>query len=211
MTSGVISILASIIELISVGIAILSLGINMIRQRHGRQNTATTFTSWLWGGAGNTAALIDGLANAIEQAVSKWPESLDEESARSRLERVLVAYHARQVRFYPVDDDHKLLRFVVCIRNKLAQEVYLWRTDGTTVERVEKYALIEWEEALYDYVVRRLYQHNITTPAAVLLGIHLFTVAYNSLYIGGDTQVIVVTKDNMRLRSDAKFIQERLK
>lgn len=149
------------------------------------------------GGAGNVAALIDGLANALEQNVKRWSAALDEESARLRIERTLLSYHARQVTHYPAEAHQKLLRFIVCVRDKSTSEIYLWRTDGTTAERVEDYALLGWEEAVYDYEVKWLYLDGMEAVQAVMLGVHLFTVARNSLYVGGPTQVIAVNKMGM--------------
>lgn len=150
------------------------------------------------GGAGNTASLIDGLANAIEQNVSRWPMLVGGEDARFRLERVLIAYHVRQVKYYPAEENEKLLRFIIAIRDKSNFKVSLWKTDGTTVERIKDYALLGWEEALYEEQVKRLYYYNMWAEQAAILGIHLFTVAQNSLYIGGPTQVIVMKHHDLR-------------
>lgn len=111
----------------------------------------------------------------------------------------MLSYHTRQVAFYPAEPEQKQLRFVICMKGKSSSEVFLWRTDGTTIESVKDYALIGWEEAVYDHEVKWLYRSGIKMAQAVLLGIHLLTIAKNSLYIGGDIQIIVVHENGMAL------------
>jgi 20S proteasome alpha/beta subunit len=165
------------------------------------------------GGAGNTAALIDGLANTIERHVKQWPSSLDEESARQPIENVLIRYHARQVTHYPAQLDEKELRFIICTRDKQTSQIYLWKTDGTTAEQVGDYALLGWEETLYDYEVRWLYYPGLHIAQAVVLGAHLLTVAKNGLYIGGETQVVIVTGNGMTVESssDIQAFEQRIR
>lgn len=153
------------------------------------------------GGAGNVAALIDGLAYAVEQNVKRWPPGLDEESARLRVERVLLSYHARQVAYYPAEPHEKLLRFIICTRDKGTSRIFLWKTDGTTAEQVEGYALLGWEEAAYHYEAGWLYYPEIWTTQAIVLGTRLLAIAKNSLYVGGDTQVIIVRGDGMTVEN----------
>jgi hypothetical protein len=167
------------------------------------------------GGSGSIAALIDGLANAVEARVTRWNAGLDEEAARLGIEDVLIAYHARHVTHYPDDPsvpNYKCLRFIICVRDKATQQIYLWRTDGTTAERVEDWALLGWEEAAYHYEVKWLYYPRMWAGQAVLLGVHLFTVAQNSLYIGGPTQVIVVRDNGMHVQDpqDIRTLEERV-
>lgn len=150
------------------------------------------------GGAGNVAALIDGLTDAIKRNVQRWDADLDEEAARLRIERVLLTYHARQVAFYPAEADEKRLRFVICIRDKNTGNIHLWKTDGTAIEAVTTYTILGWEEAIYDYEVRRFYRPGLWFPQAVYLGLQLFSTAKaTSNYVGGDTQVITASHYGM--------------
>jgi hypothetical protein len=163
------------------------------------------------GGSGNIGALIDGLANAIERNISHWESGFTEEAGRQQIERVLLAYHAKQVSLYPAKDDEKELRFLVCIRDKATSQIHLWKTDGTTAETVSDYALLGWQEPAYDHEVKWLYRKGFWVAQAVLLGVRLFTISRNSLYIGGPTQVIVVRDNGMHLQNpkNVELLEER--
>lgn len=168
------------------------------------------------GGSGNIAVLIDGQADAIEHSVKRWPAKLSEEDAMARLERVLISYNARHVEHYPVSDEkypeYKVMGFLVCVRDRTTSQIYLWRTEATKVERVADYSLLGWQEAVYDYQVKWLYYRGLWTTQAILIGIHLFSVAQNSLYIGRPTQVITVRADGMHVEKpeDIAVLEERM-
>jgi 20S proteasome alpha/beta subunit len=150
------------------------------------------------GGAGNIAALIDGLADAIERNIRTWPASLDEDGARSNVEQVLLSYYANQVALYPAELNDKQLRFAICVRDKESPNIYLWKTDGTAIESVTNYALLGWDEAVYEHEVKKLYRPNLSAAQAILLGVHLFSIAKaTNNYIGGDTRVIGVSSKEM--------------
>jgi hypothetical protein len=128
----------------------------------------------------------------------------------------LIAYNARHVEHYPVSDEkhpeYKVMVFLVCVRDKAYSKTYLWTTEATTVQPVTDYALIGWQEAAYNYQVKWLYRPNLRTHQATLLGIHLFTVTQDNLYIGGDTQVIVVHQSAIEVfpRESVRKLEERV-
>lgn len=158
-------------------------------------------------GAGNTSELIDGQVRAIEQNIPRWPASLSEEEIRVKLENLLRGYNARHVLPFPAEPEDKKLKFVFCLRDKQSSNIYLWKASGTVILPVESYTLLGWEEAVYDYEVRRLYRPNLEAAQAILLGVHLFSVAQNSLYISRPTQVIVVHRDGIE-PEDATYISD---
>jgi hypothetical protein len=55
--------------------------------------------------------------------------------------------------------------------------------------------------------VRRLYRPNLEATQAILLGVHLFSVAQNSLYISRPTQVVIVHRDGIQVE-DADYISD---
>jgi 20S proteasome alpha/beta subunit len=166
------------------------------------------------GGAGNTAALIDGLSNALESNVKHWQSGFDEEAGRQHLERALLAYHARQVALYPAADYDKELRFLVCVRDKTSSQIHLWNTDGSTATTVSDYALIGWDEAFYKYEVKKFYRPDLSLAQTVLLGVDLLSIAKStSNYVGGDTQVIIVGGNGMWVDypEDVRKLEDRLR
>ena len=158
-------------------------------------------------GAGNTAELIDGQVRAIEQNIPHWPASLGEEAIRLKLESLLLGYNARHISQFPAEQDDKKLKFIFCLRDRQSSNIYLWKSSGTVILPVESYTLLGWEEAVYDYEVRRLYRSDLTGAQAILLGIHLFSVAQNSLYISRPTQVVIVHHDGVHVE-DAGYISD---
>ena len=158
-------------------------------------------------GAGNTAELIDGQVRAIEQNIPHWPALLSEEEIRLRLERLLLGFNARHVVQFQAADEDKIFKFIFCLRDKQSTNIYLWKSSGTVILPVESYALLGWEEAVYDYEVRRLHRPDLTGAQAILLGIHLFSVAQNSLYISRPTQVVIVHHDGVHVE-DAGYIRD---
>jgi 20S proteasome alpha/beta subunit len=143
------------------------------------------------GGSGNVAPLVDGLADAVERNVKRWTAGLNEEEAGLQIERTLLAYHTRHVNQYPDIPENKRLVFIICVRDRNSGRVYLWKTDATTLKRVEDYTLLGWNDELYEHELKRLYTENASALRCIMLGIHLFLLAKaTTLYIGGDTQII---------------------
>jgi 20S proteasome alpha/beta subunit len=165
------------------------------------------------GGSGNIGDLIDGLTGAIERSVSHWQAGVDQESGRQQLERILLAYHARQVALYPAGDDEKELKFIVCVRDKQSGTIHLWKTSGTSALSTEEYALIGWDEAIYKHQVKQFYRPNLSLAQTVLLGIDLISIGIKtSNYIGGPIQVIVARKEGVwaDYPEDVKRLEERI-
>jgi hypothetical protein len=154
------------------------------------------------GGAGNISVLIDGQADAIERNVKTWPTGLGEQEAQTRLERVLIGYNARQVEHYPVADDkypeYKVLSFLICVRDKTTSGIYLWKTEATTIRSVTDYAVVGWQEAVYDYHLKWLYKRDMPAFQAAFLGVQLLKIAEDNLYIGGPFKLITVDRDGMK-------------
>jgi len=165
------------------------------------------------GGSGEIGDLIDGLAGAIERNVSHWQTRIDQESGRQQLERILLAYHARQVALYPASDEEKELKFIVCTRDKQSGTIHLWKTSGTSALSVGDYALIGWDEAIYKHQIQQFYRPNLSLAQTVLLGIDLISIGVKtSNYIGGPIQLIVARKEGMwaDYPEDVKQLEERI-
>jgi hypothetical protein len=160
------------------------------------------------GGSGNTAALIDGLSDAIERHVRGWNSSLsDEEQGRQLIEQVLLAYHAQHVGLYPAEDKDKVVHLIVCVRDKSSGDIFLWKTDGTTARSVNKYDLIGWDEPLYRHEVDRLYDQTVNESQASMIGIHLLSVGNETNnYISDPFQLIKVRKANIEVEDAANLL-----
>lgn len=166
------------------------------------------------GGSGNVAGLIDGFDETLSIAIEDWPASLDEREIRENIHGVLQDYHRNDVANDPAEPDAKRLSFIICVKGKDSENVFLWRTDGASLVRVSDHTLLGWEEPLYDHEVRWLYQQGVSTAQAVLLGVRLLTMAKDtSNYVGGDTQVIVIAENGMQLLhvENVRLLEERVR
>lgn len=181
-----------------------------------RDNTG--YYELIVGGSSNVGALVDGLCNTIERNVRDWPADLDEEGARSFIEDILASYHEKQVVLYPVievkgEGSKKRIWLVICIKKKNSSDIYLWKTDGPVIERIDDYELVGFEEYMYHNEVQWLHNPNLWANAVVILGIRLFLMAKEtSQFIGGDTQVVTVTEDGVKIygSDDVKVIEGRV-
>ena len=166
------------------------------------------------GGGGNFGRLIDGLAKAFEKGVASWPAGLDEEVCRERLELISVAYHASHVSAYPASDDEKDMSFLVCTRDKLSSQVYLWRLDGVTAKTVDTYEIIGWGETLYKYEARKLYRHTANVSQAAMIGLHVLSIGKaTSYYIDDPFQVLTVHRDGILVENPQRIValQEKVR
>jgi hypothetical protein len=145
------------------------------------------------GGAGNVAGLIDGFVDDFLPFVSSWPAGLSEPEIKLRIREFLLAYHRNEVQYDPGTPDDKRLQFLFCIKSKLSQDVGLWQSDGTGLQRITDYALIGIDEMIYKHEARKFFSMEMSIYQTVLLAINLFSLAKTtSNYIGGSTKIITV-------------------
>lgn len=146
------------------------------------------------GGSGEIGALVDGQANAIERYISTWNAGDSEEDCRTQLEALLTQYTTDVVMCYPAELQEKILRFVVCLRDKANRSIYLWKTDGNTAEAVDDFVLVGWEERLYQHEAKRLFHKEMNRAQSTVMGLHLLSLGKaTSSYIGDPFQAIIVS------------------
>lgn len=150
------------------------------------------------GGSGYEGGLIDGLTDVLADSIQAWAAGLSESTLKNNLRYVISEYYANQVRHHPADDDAKRMEFVICIKGKDSEEVYLWRTESTTLYPIKDFALIGYNTPIYEYEAGRLYgrKGRPWLTRGVALGIHLSTLAKSTCsWVGGSTRV-VLARDN---------------
>jgi ATP-dependent protease HslVU (ClpYQ) peptidase subunit len=146
----------------------------------------------LLGGSG-TGNLVDSLANTIERQLRRWPAAITEEHARQLLEDKLVRYTSTVVRAYQAELSEKRLDFIVCLREKRSGTLYLWKIADSIVEPIERFHLIGWEAPIYRYEVNRLYSKELDQLSAVVLAVHLLSLAgATSNYVSEPFQVFTI-------------------
>ena len=143
--------------------------------------------------------LVDGFADKLGRVIQAWPTGVDESSARESITTALLDFHTNEVNLYPTTpNDDKLCSFVVCITPKTEDRTFLWQIHGTVILPIERHVLIGVYEAIYNHELRRLYRDRLSMNQAMLLGIHLFSIAKaTSTYIGGNTDIIAVLNHRM--------------
>lgn len=166
------------------------------------------------GGSGDIGGLIDGQARALEESVKAWPSGASEEDCRTWLEGIVGTYSDDQVMPYPADLSEKILRFVICVRDKTSSSVFLWKTEANIVQPVDDYVLVGWKEHLYDHEASRLYSEGLTGLQSTVLGLRLLSLGKaTSNYIGDPFQVIVVGYGGVVTESQdtVEALQKRIK
>ncbi|MDX6500316.1 MAG: hypothetical protein QOG23_3576 [Blastocatellia bacterium] len=149
------------------------------------------------GGAGD-AHLVDGFSRKLVSEIAGWQPSLDDESIETRITSLAMDYHSTHVALAYHGHPPDPLNFLLCIKRKNDPNILLWELRDTVIIPTEGYSLLGWEEAIYEYEVKWLYREGLRISQAALLGIRLFAMAKEtSNYIGGDTQLIVVTASGM--------------
>jgi len=144
------------------------------------------------GGSGD-GDLVDDFVEQLSDRISGWPAVYTETEMRDDIRNFTQHYHEVYVALSPADPADKHLAFIVCVKNKSRPEVFLWRVSDLRVSAVRDKTLLGWEEAIYWHEVDHLYQPNWVSNHAILLGLHLFTIAKaTSNYISGPTKVLLV-------------------
>lgn len=149
-------------------------------------------------GSGN-GDLIDGFADALRLDVAQWPSQLDENTIRGNIRNLLLDFHENEIALYPADiRSDNLNHCLVCIKPKGSPDIFLWELRGSVIVPVNDYALLGHDVAIYKHEIKKLYRRKPHGLRAVLIGIHLFSLAKEtSNYVGGPTDVIFVRDSGM--------------
>ncbi len=173
------------------------------------------------GGAGD-GALVDGFVDQLAERISEWPREHQESELLSSVRQFVRDYYATDVALSPAYLDDKNLGFVICLRRRSDGNISLWRVIDLNVRDVPELTLLGWEEPLYWREAKRLYHLGdaitaIAKPSiseAILLGVHLFSVAKDSSnVISGETKILAVRGNSIHeIRpDDVKELEARIK
>jgi hypothetical protein len=142
------------------------------------------------GGAGHSD-LVDGFTETLSDAVQSWDAGLGETELKSKIRLIVLDYHRHEVALCPAED--KQTQFIVCLKDtNETSAVYTWTIRGTSIKRVQTYALIGWDEPIYRHDIDRHYTENQKSLLSMLAGIHVFLLAEKtSNNIGPPTKIVV--------------------
>jgi hypothetical protein len=165
-------------------------------------------------GAGS-GYLVDAFAYKLGLAIASWPVGADERFVRETIRDLLVDFHENEVRLFPVDSEsEKFCDFLVCIKPiGVNDQFFLWQLRGTTIAPVGDYALIGISAAIYTHELGRLYRSRLSSNQAVLLAIHLLSLAKaTSNYVGGQTDIVVLRRTALHPYShqDIQTLESRI-
>lgn len=162
-------------------------------------------------GSGN-GDLLDALAYKLTLDVSRWRDDVDELQAYGNLQALLQDFYANEVAYYPEDSaSHKRNDLLVCIKPKNRPDIFLWELRSTVMVPVSDYVLLGIGASIYFHELKRLYTEQINGMQAILLGIHLFSLAKEtSNYVGGKTDILIVSSRGMTME-DGEFAGSTLK
>jgi len=131
-----------------------------------------------------------------------------------KIKKLLHGYHRNEVALSAAYEDDKHLSFIICVKQKGASDVFLWKSVGPTIREVNDLTLLGWEEPMYWREASRLYESDVPSSEAILLGIHLFAIAKEtSNVISGDTKVIVARESGMYAleANEVRELEQRVK
>lgn len=181
---------------------------------------------WLAVAGTGHADLVDGFTELLRLNIEQWKPGYTDQVIWALLRETTRDYHENEVKLYPEDSEReKAVSFIVCIKPKNVIGLSLWEIRGPIVTPIGDYALLGYASAMYKYELKRLFEANNAMVGgkavnrfgrvpALLLGIHLFTLAKDtSTYIGGDTDAIYVFDDNHMKAvdpEDIKLLEERV-
>src|SRR2546423_9710988 len=149
------------------------------------------------GGAGD-GYLVDGFARKLVNEIAGWPPQLDDALIEDKVTSLAVDFHSTHVALAYGSQQPKPLDFLLCLKHRNAPGILLCELRDTMFLPVEEYALLGWEEPIYDYEVKWLYRDGLRIAQAALLGIRLFTMAKEtSNSVGGNNQLIIVTENGV--------------
>lgn len=165
-------------------------------------------------GAGN-ATLIDGFVEALRRDARTWKAQQDEDVIGGLIRNVVMEYHDNEVRLWPEPDD-RMNHFIVCAKPKGKWGLFLWEIAGTVVLPIGDYSLLGYMSGAYKHEIRKLYHKDLPMQTALILGIHLFSLAkgMTSQIIGGDTDAIYVHDHNAAMQpvsvEDMRILEQRV-
>jgi hypothetical protein len=164
-------------------------------------------------GSGN-GNLIDGFTDSLVRLVKTWPAGANEQFARDSIRDLLVDFYDNEVRLYPADQPSDNINdFLVCIKPKGTKDVFLWEIHGPTIVPVGNHALLGITAAIYTHELCKLYRPQLSMSQAILLGIHLFSLAKaTSNYVGGETDIVLVRNTSMWpfAREETHILEQRI-
>ena len=146
---------------------------------------------YVMGGAGH-GTLIDAFLRKLA-AVLKVSSGRTKQELQDQIQWTLKDFHKNEYKDYPAANKDKRFACLIGLRHTGAPHTYLWKTDGPILSEIQTYALTGHEDSLYEHEVERIFRPDITTKAAIRLGVHLLKLAgLTSLWVGGPTQVILL-------------------
>lgn len=162
---------------------------------------------WLVVGGAGDSDLVEGFTDRLLDRVTSWTEKKDAASIKDEVRLELLDFHRNEVAMSGLAGDP--LDFILCIKHlDPGNDPVLLRVGKSTVRPITGYALIGWEQGIYDHFVDRLYKNQTdskdtrdrnTGNRAMLVGIYLMMLARStSNVIGPPTVAIRITTHYMR-------------
>jgi len=143
--------------------------------------------------------LVEGFADTLLRVMRTWPAGATEQFARDSIRDQLIDFYQNEVAAYPVDmPSDKVNDFLICIKPKGTTDSFLWTLRGPTIIPVGNHTLLGFTAAIYTHELCKLYRPQLSMIQAILLGIHLFSLAKaTSNYVGGETDIVLVRNTSM--------------
>lgn len=176
---------------------------------------------WLVVGGAGDGDLVEGFTDRLLDRVTGWTEKKDAASIKDEVRLELLDFHRNEVATSGLAGDP--LDFIICIKSlEPGTDPVLLKAGKSTVRPITGYALVGWEQGIYDHFIDRLYKNQTgskdtrdrnTGNRALLVGIYLMMLARStSNVVGPPTVAIRITTHYMREEplASIEIVEKRL-
>lgn len=152
-------------------------------------------TEWCQAGFGGSGfgKIADMLVERVKEEMDKGYNSLYK--IRKAIRRTLLHAYDTEIKQLPYADENKVVDLLIALRPKKEQGVTLLTTHCAVDSEIHTYEIIGAGERLR-HVAENLYRSDLPIGQAVLLGVHLVSLAKKYIEgVDGDTDVLILTSD----------------
>lgn len=159
-----------------------------------------------FGGSGH-GDMVEMLVQRIKAELDKGYDSLTE--VRDCIRLALREGYEHEIRHHPDPPEEKVVTLLLAIRPRAEQRMTLFKSTGPVLLEIPEYEVVGVGE-LVRYIAKNLYRPGLPISQAVVLGVHLVSLAKKYVdSVGGDTHVLVLTSDGRVNLERKEFSQKQ--
>lgn len=160
------------------------------------------------GGSGENGHLLDGFVQRLRDELETNPPSPPTiASMKTFIRSHLLDFIKNEISMFP--RTQQSMRFAIGVHSHEPQDFEIWQSKGSRLSRIDDYALIGWDEEMYEHTAQRLYKPSLKLSQIIPLAIYLLEIAEDtSNYVKRPFSVAVITKDYPIFLEHSKAISD---